>query len=84
MQYELDKILRIAEVQNQTGGKRSTTYNRIEQGTMTRPISLGGRTVGWPQSEITKINGARIAGQSDDQIRALVCQLHEARAKAAP
>ena len=84
MQYALDKILRIAEVQNQTGGKRSTTYNRIEQGTMTRPISLGGRTVGWPQSEITKINGARIAGQSDEQIRALVCQLHEARAKAAP
>jgi prophage regulatory protein len=82
MQYTLDKILRIADVQNQTGAKRSTIYNRIAEGTITRAVSLGGRTVGWPQSEIARINGARIAGQSDEQIRALVCQLHQARAKA--
>ena len=80
----IDRILRLPEVQNQTGNKRTTIYNRIAQGTITRPVSTGGRTVGWPQSEISKINGARIAGQSEEQICALVCQLHEGRAKAAP
>lgn len=79
----IDKILRLPEVKNQTGAKRTTIYNRIAQGLITKPISLGGRTVGWPESEIAKINGARIAGRSEDEVRTLVQRLHEVRIKAA-
>lgn len=80
----VERILRLPEVKNKTGQSRSTTYLRIAQGLMSKPISLGGRNVGWPENEIAKINGARIAGQSDDDIRKLVQNLHAARAKAAP
>ena len=36
-------------------------------------------SVGWPSDEILSINAARIAGQSDDQIRELVNRLHAKR-----
>ena len=78
------KIIRIPELKNLTGQSRSTTYLRIAQGVMTKPISLGGRNVGWPETEIAHLNDARIAGQSDDEIRKLVQNLHAARAMAAP
>ena len=77
------RILRLPEVKNQTGQARSTIYYLINQELITKPISLGGRNVGWPENEIAKINGARIAGQSDEEIRELVRNLHAARAKAA-
>jgi prophage regulatory protein len=35
--------------------------------------------VGWPSSEVAAINAARIAGKTDDEIRALVVKLEEAR-----
>lgn len=72
-------ILRLPAVRNESGLSRSTLYLRISQGLWTKPISLGGRTVGWPASDIAAINAARIAGKSDDEIRALVLQLEQAR-----
>ena len=38
--------------------------------------------VAWPESEIAAINAARIRGESDDAIRALVSEIHAARATA--
>ena len=38
-------------------------------------------SVGWPSDEILAINVARIAGQSDDQIRELVTRLHAKRSE---
>lgn len=72
-------ILRLPAVKSQLGLSRSTTYLRIKQGLMVKPISLGGRSVGFLLSEINAINAARIAGKSDDEIRELVKQLEAAR-----
>lgn len=76
------RILRLTAVKSESGHSRSTLYLRITQGLWTKPVSLGGRTVGWPASEVATINAARIAGKSDDEIRDLVKQL-EADRKAA-
>jgi prophage regulatory protein len=40
---------------------------------------LGGRTVGWPAGEVAAINAARIAGKSNEEIRALVVRLEADR-----
>ncbi len=72
-------ILRLPSVLAESALARSTIYLRIAQGLWTKPISLGGRAVGWPSNEITAINAARIAGKSDTEIRELVLQLEQAR-----
>lgn len=77
-------ILRRKQVEAETGYSRSTIYLRISQGLWPRQISLGARAVGWPASEIVALNAARIAGKSDDQIRALVRQLECDRASCYP
>lgn len=73
------KIYRLPAVKSQTGLSRSTIYLRINQCLWTKPISLGGRAVGWPENEVDAINAARIAGKSDEEIRALVKKLEEER-----
>ena len=76
-------IFRRKQVESESGYSRSTIYLRIAQRLWTRPVSLGPRAVGWPASEVAALNGARIAGQSDDEIRALVRRLDSARTAAA-
>jgi prophage regulatory protein len=73
------KILRLPAVKSESGYSRSTIYLRISQGLWPKPVSLGARAVGWPTSEVTTMNAARIAGKSDDEIRALVAKLEAAR-----
>jgi prophage regulatory protein len=68
-------ILRRKQVQAESGYSRSTIYARIAQGLWPKPVSLGPRAVGWPAGEVAAINAARIAGKSDDEIRALVASL---------
>jgi len=72
-------ILRLPSVKSESGLSRSTLYLRIAQGLWTKPISLGGRSVGWPASEVTALNTARIAGKTDDDVRALVRSLEAGR-----
>lgn len=76
-------IQRLPAVKSESGLSRSTIYLRIAQGLWTKPISLGARAVGWPSSEVAAINAARIAGKTDDEIRALVIKLEAARKSAA-
>ncbi len=45
-------ILRLPSVKSRTGLSRSTIYLRIAEGTFPRPVSLGGRAVGWIEAEI--------------------------------
>jgi prophage regulatory protein len=47
----------------------------MKQGLWPKPISLGGRAVGWPSSEVNTLNAARIAGMTDEEIRTLVKKL---------
>lgn len=72
-------ILRRRQVEAESGYSRSTIYLRIAQGLWPRAISLGARAVGWPASEVSALNAARIAGMSDSQIRQLVVDLVAAR-----
>lgn len=72
-------ILRLPAVKIAIGLSRSTLYLRIIQGEFTHPVSLGGRAVGWPASEVAALNAARIAGKSSVEIRDLVVKLEAAR-----
>lgn len=72
-------ILRRTQVQAQSGYSRSTIYLRISQGLFPPPVRLGARAVGWPAREIAAVNAARIAGESDSDIRELVEKLMRAR-----
>lgn len=76
----ITRILRLADTLNLSGFSRSTLYLRVADGTFTSPVPLGSRLVGWPATEVDTINKARIAGKSDDEIRALVIALEQARA----
>jgi prophage regulatory protein len=72
-------IQRLRDIVGDTGLSRSTIYLRINQGVFPKPVSLGGRAVGWPSSEVAALNAARIAGKTDADVRSLVAQLQEAR-----
>jgi len=72
-------ILRLPTVKSRTGLSRSTIYLRIKQGLFSAPVSLGARAVGWPSTDIDALNNARIAGKSEDEIRALVIDLEKER-----
>jgi prophage regulatory protein len=76
-------ILRLPAILTSTGLSRSTIYLRIAQGDYTKPISLGGRAVGWPASEVVALNAARISGKSNAEVRDLVVKLEAARKTAA-
>jgi prophage regulatory protein len=75
----LKTIHRLPTVKHESGLSGSTIYLRIAQGLWTKPVSLGGRSVGWPASETIALNSARIAGKTDDEIRALVQKLEAGR-----
>ncbi len=76
-------ILRLPSVLRERGRSRSAHYMDIQQGLFTPPVPIGARAVGWPADELAALNAARIAGKSDDEIRALVVKLAAARKVAA-
>ena len=76
-------ILRLPAIKAGAGMSRSTLYLRIKAGLWTRPVKLGPRAVGWPESEFAALNAARIAGKTDTEIRILVTKLEAARNAAA-
>ncbi len=45
-------ILRLPAVKARTGLSRSTIYLRISRSSFPKPVSLGGRAVGWVESEL--------------------------------
>ena len=54
-------FLRRSAVEARTGLSRSSIYDRIAAGEFPKPVSLGGRSVGWLKSEIVAWQKARIA-----------------------
>ncbi len=54
-------ILRLPAVKTRTGLSRSTIYLRVSQGTFPKPVSLGGRAVGWVEEEVQSWLAERIA-----------------------
>ena len=75
----VDHLVRLPAVCSATGVKRSKLYANIQDSLFT-PAVKAGRTSLWPASEIAAINAARVAGKTDDEIRALVKRLIAARA----
>ncbi len=75
-------ILRIRNVLTVNGRSRSSHYQDIQQGLFTPPVKIGARASGWPSSEVAAINAARIAGATNEEIRALVAKLVAARQSA--
>ena len=59
------RFLRLPEVLARTGLSRSTIYVRLDQGSFPRPVSLGGRAVGWIESEVNEWIRERIAASRD-------------------
>ena len=47
-----NRVLRRREVETRTGLSRSTIYAMIAEGVFPRPIKLGKRAVGWPESTV--------------------------------
>ena len=54
-------IQRLPAVKAITGLSRSTIYLRVAEGTFPKPVSLGGRAVGWLEAEIQDWLQRRIA-----------------------
>ena len=74
------KLVRIGEVKSVFGYRsNSSIYALIKDGLFTRPVSTQKRSVGWPDQEVESICKARVAGCTDDRIRALVDRLHQTR-----
>lgn len=73
------RYLRRAETLHQSGLSSSTLYARISDGLFVPPVSLGGQAVGWLEHEVNQVLAAMAAGQSRDEVRALVRNLVEQR-----
>mgnify|MGYP003678421193 FL=1 len=54
------QIIKLPSVINIAGISRTSIYNRIEDGTFPKQISLGERSVGWIKSEILEWIDSRI------------------------
>ncbi len=59
------RILRLPEVKNRTGLSRSSIYLRISKKEFPQSVSLGGRAVGWLESDVEgwladKIESSRV------------------------
>lgn len=76
-------LLRTPDVCAVTGMARPTLYEAMAKGLFPRPIKLGEKSSAWPASECNAVLAARIRGATEDEIRALVVELTEARKRLA-
>lgn len=76
-------ILRLPDVIKELRLSRSCVYRHVSEGLLPKPIRLGQRAVGWLITEIAAVLDARIAGQDDKQIKALVLKLTKQRQNSA-
>jgi prophage regulatory protein len=61
----IPRILRLAEVEIVTGRTRTDIYDAMRAGRFPLPVPLGGRSVGWLESEITAWLELRIAERDE-------------------
>ena len=54
---DLQKLLRLPAVMAMTGWSRSTVYDKIKQGKLSKPVKPDpeGRVSGWPENEIVAL-----------------------------
>jgi prophage regulatory protein len=76
-------LMRLPRVREVFGGmSKPTVYEHVNAGLMPLPVKTGPRGSAWPSDEIELVVAARIAGKSNDDVRALVVQLHDRRKQA--
>ena len=74
------KILRLPSVKAEMGHRSDASiYNAIREGLFPVGVKIGQRARGWPSDEVEAVITARIAGKSDDELKALVIRLHAKR-----
>jgi prophage regulatory protein len=70
-------IWRIETCKAEAGYRSNASiYNLIRDGLWTKPVSIGQRSVGWPDYEVKALCHARVAGLSEIDLRKLVADLH--------
>lgn len=72
-------IWRLPTVQSHTGYSKTKVYDQIGDGLFPKPIKIGRRASGWPSDEVETVIAARIAEQSEDNIRRIVQRMYEKR-----
>lgn len=73
-------MLRMDGVLGRTGQRsKSAIYCAAREGLFTKPVKIGAQITGWPDYEVETIVAAQVAGQTKEQIRELVNQLHAQR-----
>ena len=77
--HKHEQLIRMKEMQNIYALGKTCAYERVKSGLLPQPISLGGRSVGYPLSEVNTVLKAMIRGDSEEQIKALVIELTEQR-----
>lgn len=60
------RIIRLPEVKNTTGLAKSTIYKKVAAKEFPKPISLGGKAVGWIENEIQNWISERIKDAAND------------------
>jgi prophage regulatory protein len=78
MQGGVVELWRRPRVLQATGKKHAKFQKDITNGLFTPPVKDGRSSI-WPDFEVAAINAARIAGKSDDEIKALVTELLQGR-----
>jgi prophage regulatory protein len=59
---------RLSTVKARTGLSRSTLYRRIAEGRFPSPVSLGGRSVGWLNTDIDAWIAEQMRLRDDDDV----------------
>jgi prophage regulatory protein len=73
------RIVRKPEVLATLGISRSTLFNRINAGLHPPSIPLGGRAVGWLESEVQCVLNGLVSGLTTEEKKDLVINLIEKR-----
>ena len=72
-------ILRYKDIAKDYKIPRGSCYESQYKGLLPLPIKIGQRSVGFIKEEIEQVIKLRIAGGSDEQVKALVRKIHAAR-----
>ncbi|MFT6201772.1 MAG: prophage regulatory protein [Granulosicoccus sp.] len=75
MTSSIIRLIRSKQAQSKMSLPKTSFYQQIKQGFLVKPFSLGGRSVAFLEHEIDAIINARAAGQTDDEVKALVVEL---------
>lgn len=66
-----DRLIRLPEVENLIGCKKSTVYTMVKEGTFPKPIRLSARMVAWPETAVMQWMQDRINQTTEPRVGAM-------------